>query len=247
DSTFISLHNDKRWQAVMDTIKKNYSPRRGSHPKGSAISQIPMSFTIDPKSSFLKSDQNGSYKNGIDKVSSLQMHAYNFSGSGWDFMQNSYNKNNLSPRFIVLDLSQPVQHSGSVPQGIIKDNDAQIHIFNIIDKTVTPWVIYDFRDLAVGTTIESPRNQINIHINGVSHLLQLGPWALSDGNEWYSYGGKLNGNGTTKVMITRNNERSYTIIAPEGSIGRLWNVSNMSKPIDMGLFKTGFIIHLQQE
>ena len=140
---------------------------------------------------------------------------------GGIFMHNSYNKNNLSPRFIVLDLSQPILHSGSIPQGIIQDHDAQFHIFNIIDKTVTPWVIYDFRDIPVGTTIESPRTQINIHINGVVHLLQIGSWTLSDGNEWYSYGGKLNGNGTTKVRIIRNNERSYTIIAPEGSIGRL--------------------------
>ena len=82
---FIPIAILKRWQAVMDKIKENYSPRRGSHPKGSATSQIPMSFTIDPKSSFIKSDRNESYKNGIDKVLSEQMHAYNFMGSGWDF------------------------------------------------------------------------------------------------------------------------------------------------------------------
>jgi hypothetical protein len=62
----------------------------------------------------------------------------------------------------------------------------------------------------------------------------------------------INGAGTTKVKVTGNSETTYTettytVIAPKGSIGRLWNVENMTMPINKGLYNTGFIIHLQNE
>jgi len=64
-------------------------------------------------------------------------------------------------------------------------------------------------------------------------------------NEVYAYKGRLNGAGTTKVRVTHNDNSDYTIEASEGSIGRLWKNQNMTRPVDLGLFKTGFIIHLK--
>ncbi|HUS00566.1 MAG TPA: hypothetical protein VMY77_02500 [Chitinophagaceae bacterium] len=247
DNALISLHTDSRWKMLIETVKKNWLPQSCTHSQGLRVSHFPMIFTIDPASSLLKSDGKGSYHHREDKISSELVHAYNFLCSGKNTFETSYDKNNLSNRFILIDLSKPVKGSESNSHGLIKDHDASFHIFSKFDATKTPMVIYDFVEIPVGATVESPRTEIDFHINGILHTLQMGPWALGNCNEVYAYKGHINGNGTTMVRITRNTENSYTLIAPNGSKGRLWNSQNMTMPIDMGLFDTGFIIHLEKQ
>ena len=244
-AVFASLHNDKRWQPLLETVKKNFTAGNCDHTIYGP--SIPMTFTIDPLSSFLKSDGKGVYRNKVDRVSSLNQHPYNLLLSGYNPFEYSYDKNDLSSRSLSLDLNSPVLGSGAVAKGAIIDRDASFHIFYKFDRTVSPMMIYDFREIPIGATIESHRTEVGIHINGVFHTFQMGTWALGDCNEGYSYKGSINGIGTTMVRVTRHSESKFTIEAQDGSIGRLWNTQNMTKPVDLGLFKTGFIIHLEEQ
>lgn len=245
DKDFTTLHSDLRWQTLIEQIKKNHKPGACGHTMQAGRLNM-AKFTIDPASSFIKSDAKGSYKNREDKIASFQSHAYNLLLSGNNPFQVSYNKSDLSTRYLILDLSRPVAGSGSTPLGLIKDNDAGFHIFYNFDTSKRPMLIYDFREIPVGSTVESSRTEFDIHINGVLHRLLLGFWSLGDCNEPYSYGGRTSGAGSTRAMVTRHSITSYTIVATDGSIGRLWNLQNKSKPVDLGLFETGFILHLEQ-
>ncbi|MEO7924314.1 MAG: hypothetical protein ABIR30_11610 [Chitinophagaceae bacterium] len=245
DNSLISLHGDKRWQSLLDAVKKNWLWITTKHSFTGP--DIPMIATVDPESKFLKNDGGGSYKNGVDKVISLDQHAYNLQISGHAVWYLSGDHGNLSSRYMILDLNSPVKRSGSVAQGIIKDNDLEFHVLYKMDTTVKPQVVYNFREIPVGDSIESDRTEINFYIKDVLHTLTLGPWGFGRNNEAIAHKGHLNGIGTTKVLVIRHSETSYTIIAPEGSIGRLWKTQNMTWPVDMGLFKTGFIIHLQKQ
>jgi hypothetical protein len=245
DNYLLLLHGDKRWQPLLDSVKKNWSWIKTAHSFTGP--NIPMIATVDPESRFFKSDGKGSYKNGVEKVISVDQHAYNLQISGHTVWYQSGDRTDLSSRFVMLDLNSPVKGSGSVAQGIIKDNDFEFHVSYKMDTTVSPQIVYNFREIPVGATIESDRTEIDFYINGVYHTLTMGPWAFGRNNEAIAHKGHLNGIGTTKVKVTRHSESSYTIEAPEGSIGRLWRTQNMTKPVDMGLFKTGFIIHLQKQ
>ena len=245
DNYFVSLYEDKRWQTTLDTLKKNWKWIETRHSFTGP--DIPMIATVDPESKFLRDDGAGSYKNGVDKVHSIDQHAYNLSMSGHEVWYQSGNRHDLSSRYMVFDLNNPVQGSGAIAHGIINDNDLEFHVLYKLDTTVNPQIVYNFREITIGATVGSDRTEINFYIKNVLHTFTMGLWGFGKNNEAIAHKGKLNGSGTTKVFVTRHSETSYTITAPEGSIGRLWRTQNMTKPIDLGLFKTGFIIHLQKQ
>lgn len=245
EKSFNSLHNDPRWQLIADEVKKNAPPFTCTHHSEPASGF--MKFTIDHKSKFLKSDEKGSYFHNVDKVSSNQNFAYNLLMSGFSELVQSGNWKEFSPRYLLLDLNSPVESSGATRQGIIKDHFAAFHSFSKMDSSAKPDLIYNFNDIIIGTTVESPRTEIHVHINGKLHILQFGFWGFGQCGEPYSRGGQINGNGTTVVKITRHSATSYTIEAPKGSVGRLWDVDNRTHPIDKGLFKSNFVIHLENQ
>lgn len=245
DKYLSSLHRDNRWPPTLEKLKKNWKWIRTKHSFSGP--EIAMVATVDSKSRFLRDDSKGSYQNGVDKVKSLDQHAYNLEISGHRAWYESGNRLDLSSRYMVLDLNNPIEGTGAVALGIIKDNDLEFHVLYKIDTTVSPQVVYNFREIPVGDTIKSDRTEINFYINNVLHTLTMGPWAFGRNNEAIAHNGQLSGNGTTKVLVTRHSETKYTIVAPDESIGRLWQTQNMTHPIDMGLFKTGFIIHVQKQ
>lgn len=235
---FNSLHNDKRWQNFVNSIKKFDLPLLCSHT--SFPPPIPTVFTVDPKSNYLKSDAFGGYLNNLDNVVSVSTHAYNLRILRKD-------NGDLSKRSLILDLNHPLINTGAKTQGIIIDNTASFHVFYKLDTTIKPWVVYNFREMPIGSTVTSPRTELYIHINGNLNCLQLGFWGRGDCNEPDGKAGHNGGTGTTSVQVTRNSESEYTIEAREGSVGRLWDVSNVPRTIDKGLFKTGFLIHLKYQ
>ena len=235
-----SLHNDKRWKDFVDRIKKfDFPPSLCKHI---LLNPPPISvnYTIDKKSKLLNGDGFGPYPHDKDYVRSVSTHAYNF-------IIKTGENGESSKRFLKLDLSKPIKSSGAVSQGVIIDHYASFHVFYKLDTTVKPWVVYNFRDMPIGEIIKSPRTEIFVHISGVRHVLQLGFWGLGDCNEEDGKGGRNGGAGTTSVEVTRHSEKSYTIVAPKGSMGRLWDVSNSPNTIDKGLFKMDFIVHLQYQ
>jgi hypothetical protein len=236
---FSALHNDNRWKAFVDWIKKYDLPLLCTHTYHPS-SPIPMTFTLDPMSTHLKSDGYGDYLNNADNVLSLSTHAYNLR-----ILRSEYGE--LSRRSLTLNLNFPVAGSEAEPQGVVTDNTCSFHVFYKLDTTVKPWSVYNFRDMPIGATVFSPRTEIFVHIKGELHVLQLGHWGLGDCNEPDGKGGRNGGAGTTPVKVIRNSETSYTIVASQGSVGRLWNISNTPKTIDKGLFYTGFIVHLEYQ
>src|SRR5258705_13760791 len=104
-------------------------------------------------------------------------------------------------RKLIFDLNNPVPGSGSVAQGIVQDNKAEFHgNMYKIDQTVIPAIDYDIHSIPIGETRYSMRTEMLIHINGVPHILQLGPWAAGFcGEDPLEHGGLLNGIGTTQV------------------------------------------------
>jgi hypothetical protein len=75
----------------------------------------------------------------------------------------------------------------------------------------------------------------------------FGSWVLGDCHEPYSYGGHMNGKGTSKVNLRRVSENSYFIEATNGSKGRLWRTDDNTKPIDEGLFEMAFAFRVQYQ
>ncbi|MGZ3923836.1 MAG: hypothetical protein ACXVBJ_08695 [Flavisolibacter sp.] len=233
-----SLHSDPRWDDFVNNIKKFDLPLLCTHTSNPP--PISINFRVDPKSRFLRSDGFGSYLNGTDNVNSVSTHSY-----GLRILNSE--SGTPSKRSLTLDLNSPIRSSGAKAQGVISDHMARLHVFYKLDTTVKPWVVYNFRDMPVGSTVTSPRTEIYVRLNGDLHVLQLGYWGLGDCNEPDGQGGRNGGVGTTGVRVTRNSETEYTFVAATGSVGRLWDISSLPKTIDRGLFKTSFIVHLQYQ
>jgi|GEM_PF-4065664 len=245
EKAFFFLWKDQQWISLLAEVKKKSISLSCEHTPREW--RKPMTFTIDPQSKFLKSDGKGIYKNNEERIASYFITAYNFLTSGIILLQESGNLIDTSSRYFVVDLNSPVKSSGAFDQGIIADHFASFHAFYKIDTSSRPSLIFNLNEMPVGVTIESPRTEIYLHINGLLHILHFGYWGLGDCGEVYSRGARITGNGTTLVKITRHTETSYTIEAPARSIGRLWDIANLSKPIDKGLFESGFIVHVENQ
>lgn len=229
------LHSDKRWQTTIEKVTRNL---KCAFYEGNTF--VPMIFSVDETSSYIKGDGLGSYFNGVDFAITSNANLYLIS-------RNQKDTTHLR-RKLVFDLDHPVPGSGSVAQGIIQDSKAEFHALYKIDQTVIPAIVYDIHSIPVGTTKYSLRTEMVIHINGVPYILQLGPWAAGFcAEDPLEHGGLLNGIGTTQVKIIHDSDATFDIIAPTGSIGRLWDISNPYTPVDKGLFYTEFIIHLKKQ
>jgi len=245
DKRFSFLYSDPRWINLLNVVKKNCPPFTCDHRQNRP--RIPMTLTIDPSSEYLRSDGKGSYRDNQDKVSAYLQTGCNLMLSGLEPLQDSRNWTDASTRYITIDLNKPVKKSGSLKLGIIKDHFSVFHFFYRIDTTLKLDLIYNFNEIPISSTIESPRTDIEFYVNGKLHMLKFGYWSLGDCGEWYACGGKVNGAGTTPIKITRNTTTSYTIEAQKGSIGRLWDIDNRTNPIDKGLYESGFIIHIETQ
>lgn len=202
----------------------------GPAPHGPAVclhhvdrSRRPASFSIDAGSGSLRGDGKGSYEDRRDGQINHQT-AFNLFLGG---------ENSGHPRTLEFDLTQPVAGSGSVSRGLVKDPAARFHIFYLFDQNRAIW---NLREMLVGPTVLSPRTEMHVALDGKPHILQLGPWGIGDCNEAYAEGGRVHGEGTTQVHLTRQSDESYSIVAPPGSIARLWDWSTPSAPVDRGLY-----------
>ena len=243
EKTFSFLYKEPQWISLINEVQKNTPPPTCEHRQRSG--HFAMKATIDPASEFLKSDGKGSYSDGEDKVSSNFFTAYNLLLSGIEPLQESGYWTDASRRYFTINLNKPIKGSGSVKQGIISDNFGTFHTFYKIDTAAKLDLIYNFNEIPISSTIESPRTDIHFFINHKLHMLTFGYWGMGDCGEPYACGGKVNGIGTTMVKITRHTATTYTIEAPKGSRGRLWDIDNRTKPVDKGLFESGFIIHVE--
>jgi len=190
----------------------------------------------------LSGDALGPYRDAESNSSVYQIGALSI--VSWKYVDLLSNKPSPTAkaarqRSMVLDLSRPVEGSGAIRIQPSKDDLARFHVFwkyeegppgKSVDKQYFP------REIPVGTTVESDRVEMWTRVEGVQHVLQMGPWAMGR----YTPRSAIHGKGTTKATITRESESSWRIKAPDGSIARLWDYSDIQRPVDKGLYYFSF-------
>jgi hypothetical protein len=139
-------------------------------------------------------------------------------------------------RSLLIDLSRPVPNGGATSLGLIRDNEAAVHMFyaHVHRKNILSMGTLDPAD----TLFTSDRTEFQFRIDGAPHLLQMGEWV--QGEFQGSNATPIHGEGTSSATISHPNVGSWTFSAPEGSKARLWDLSDPSKPIDRGLYYLPF-------
>jgi hypothetical protein len=135
---------------------------------------------------------------------------------------------------MIFDLTRPVPESDARKLETTFDQLARLHVFwkhdHETEKILAPDAI------PVGTTVESERVEMWSMVNGIQHVLQMGPWAMGE----FSPRSAIHGAGTSKAKIARESQDSWRITASSGSIARLWEYSDVHNPVDKGLYYFGF-------
>jgi hypothetical protein len=185
----------------------------------------------------LKGDGIGPYEHGKRQSQVSGLLALNI--WVWDHTSPVSNKpdpdaNAPYERRMLFDLTHPVPDSGAKAVETTFDYLARFHVMWKHDHETEK--IYGMDTIPVGATVDSDRVEMWPSVNGVQHVLQMGPFALGE----FSPRAALNGKGTTKAKITRETEDVWRIVASSGSIARLWDYSDIQKPVDKGLYYFDF-------
>ena len=202
------------------------APRRG-------VSMIPARVDIDDRDAALRSDGLGTYVAGADSVKAFVSAALNLdlSGPRGDGRAAGLAYIRKLPRTIAFDLSRPVAGSGARPLGVVKDNEAIIHVFwrHEHDKRMISITTLDPGDVPV----ECERAEFEFRVGGRPYVLQMGEWTEAEFNRRAP---KFNGAGTTQPHIWHLNADEWTVVAGPGSRARLWEMTDPAHPVDKGLY-----------
>jgi hypothetical protein len=190
----------------------------------------------------LTGDGLGVYQDNVADSSVYQIGALSI--VAWKHLDLLSNKprptaKGVSQRSMAFDLSRPVEGSGAIKLQATKDELARFHVFWRYDEAPSGTSIdkqYFPRDIPIGTAVESDRVEMWVRLDGVQHVLQMGPWAMGR----YTPRAAINGGGTTRATITRETESSWRVKAPDRSLVRLWDYSDIQRPIDKGLYHFSF-------
>ncbi len=201
---------------------------KGSHPApGSGFLPPGSTFTLLDSSYTVRSDGLGPYTAGplrghirmnVSRVADLEFAAAPDDGT--------------VPRSLKVDLDHPVPGDIGVPLGVVTSNRNM--------ELAAQWytdsnnIAHDVRDIPIGTTVNAEQADVGLFIDGVFHILQMGPQRYghcgSDGSATF-------GDGTTRATIHRMSAGEWAVDLPPGSIGRLFDI-HMSAPnaINKGLY-----------
>jgi hypothetical protein len=127
-------------------------------------------------------------------------------------------------RSIRVDLSHPVAGDIGVPLGVISDS-AGVEV-GAQSGTEPNYMSHVMTEIPIGATVKAAQVDVGFHINGVYHVLQMGPQPW--GHCW-SDGTTIFGNGTSQGTIHRASEKQWIVDLPPGSIGRLFD-NHLSSP-----------------
>ena len=133
---------------------------------------------------------------------------------------------------IVVDETIPEFETLTPVRGkiIIRHGGTYLDVSAQTETIITPSAI------PVGTTVETDRVEMWTRINGIQHVLQMGPWGMGE----FSPRALIHGKGTSKAKIARETEDTWRITAPRDAIARLWDYSDIQNPVDKGLYYFGF-------
>lgn len=145
-------------------------------------------------------------------------------------------KPDAARRRMRIDMTQPAD-SAAESLGIIEDAYADFHAWgpSLARNGVEPTVQY----LRVGSSHKSAFVHVDFTYQGRYYLLLLGREALGEGCNKPATA--LFTTGTSTATISRPQHNVYVIEAPEGSIGRLFDITNkIAGAVNKGLYYTSF-------
>jgi hypothetical protein len=187
--------------------------------------RVPLTMVVG-SSGHMRSDGKGPYVTGVDYVGVW------LEPSRWPRMSFDYCMNwpfTIPPRpkrTVEHHLTDPVPNGGGSPIGVFTSpngNDL------VISRPLTA-TVKSFTDIPIGSSISPDSAEVRFCNADCSEY-----YVLIFGKEsvWYP-DEKLSASGTTKAIVTRVSEDSWSIVFPPQSIGRLWKRSG--RRADLGLY-----------
>jgi hypothetical protein len=205
-------------------------PRRG-------LAAVPARVEIDDRETSLRSDGLGAYVSGGDSVKAFVGGALNLDLSGirGDGRAARLVAERPLRRSLTFDLSRPARGAKSSSIGVVSDREAMVRIFwrREAGKPAVSMAALEASDRAG----DIERAEFEFRIGGEPYMLQMGQWAAS---EFDTRVPRTNGRGTSTPRLYHLNGEEWTVVAPPGSIARLWNVADPAKPVDLGLYAFSF-------
>jgi len=140
-------------------------------------------------------------------------------------------------RYLIVDLNNPVPNGGGVPRGIVNSWSGS-HSYWRLDTNMR---VHSVLDIPKGTTTYSDLTAIFVSSDdGASaYLLQMGPWSW----QTCENSGPVTTAGSSRALITRTGQKTWTVSAPAGSVGVLHDYHDKQKPVPLGLYYINFEIH----
>jgi hypothetical protein len=186
--------------------------------------------TVLDAGNMIQSDGLGEYVDGKQFTDVVLWYALNL------FPFRSTRPNANPTRSLIIDLNQPVPSGGGTPMGVFRGYNG-IHTFWYLDSDK---LVHSVQEIPVGMNTYSELTSLFFThpSNGKVYILQMGPWSYSvcEPTGW------IPTEGSTRAIITRTGDKTWTATAPGGSIGMLSDLSDPAHPVPVGLYYTSFTI-----
>jgi hypothetical protein len=185
---------------------------------------------IDAPSSTVRSDGLGPYVMGAGNVAGV------LAGYTAVMVLGPADSSLVPRRSVSIDLTRPVAGDIGRSLGIVRDDrDLEIGTQWYADSTHRARSVLE---IPIGTTVQAAQADVEFHIDGVVHSIQIGP---QPGGHCFSDRTAIHGNGTSRATITRTDSTTWVIDVPPGSVGRLFDV-HLSYPnaVDKGLYHVAY-------
>jgi hypothetical protein len=193
-------------------------------------------FTLSDAPYSVTSDGRGPYRRAAANVSVVYL--------GWAAVLNlsAVRFDSTPPRSIKVDLNHPVPGDAGVPLGVVSaDQGVEV---GAQWYTEADYTAHSVLEIPIGSTVTAAQTDVEFHLNGVSHSLQMGP---QPGGHCFSDGTAVDGTGTSRGTITRRDSTTWVVDLPPGSIGRLFDI-HLSSPhaVNKGLYYVSLHFVLQR-
>lgn len=184
----------------------------------------------DAPSSTVRSDGLGPYVMGAGNVATI------WAGYAAVMVLGAADSSRVPRRSISVDLTHPVPGDIGRSLGVVRDDhDLEVGAQWFADSTHRARSVLE---IPIGATVQAAQTDVEFHIDGVVHTLQIGP---QPAGHCFSDRSAVNGSGTSTGTITRTDSTTWVIDVPPGSVARLFDV-HLSYPnaVNKGLYHVAF-------
>lgn len=211
------------------------------------LRHIPLLAEIRGSGHSLRGDGRGAYVDGVDGanvVLPLALNLMTYCPRTMECDTHTKNVPFVGPgiRALRFDLRHPVPGSGSVVLDEVVDYEGIMRVFwKRAGTPPQPVSIQAMPESDSAHTVE--RVQFELDIDGRPYVLQFGPWGMGQFNP---RGARIQGDGTTAATVRRVSQHEWIVSAPPGSVGRLWDISDIDDPKEGGLYRFSFDVRFAQ-